>query len=507
MKSISFLGSQGFVGVGFLSLFLGSQSALSQVTTTAPAVGFAQPAATANWFENSLNEIQRSLAALIPELRGFSSHPSVQAAIGQLYQVEADSRTLAERTRRGEPYESVSAAYQQLNTRWRDASYRLRAGGEISPRLTQQLNGVDDRFREIDRRLGLAPPIDRVRIRDLMIVTLTYMDALFDDIRLSQGYTASAESLLSQGRLLRERLRQESYRIDQADHNELVNRFMGFVQQWRPYGLSLHQLNDVHINQRLESIRRQGDEVMATLRVPAAADRQELVWLVDRLPGELRGLADQLGRWGTYRLTNDQFRFMETCVALAERARRLSAEVHRSGSSPAARELFREMNGQWGQALQSMVGVDPNSGLQPSLAQVNSIFVSLADQLRVLTGTERSDLLNLAAALEASAETFQIDVQRFARLLEPPAFRQSLTTTSDQFLASTRQFHRQISQRADQRAIATTAHLMESQWNTLTQLMNDLSGRGLAAARTELIFTNYRELQPLVMQATTTLGY
>lgn len=480
----------------------------SAPTASAQTAGtvFAQPASSSNWFENTLGEIQRSLGALIPELRGYHSHLAVQSAIGQLYQVEADSRALAERTRRGEAYESVAAAYQQLNTRWRDAAYRLRSGGEIAPQLTQRLNGLDENFRSIDRRLGLSPPIDRVRLRDLMIVTLTYMDALFDDIRLSQGYTPTAESLLSQGRLLRERLRQESYRMDQADHDEIVNRFMGFVQQWRPYNHSLQQLNNVHINQRLESIRRQGEEVMATLRIPAAADRNDLLWVAERLPGELRALSDQLANWGTYRLTNNQFRFMETCVALAERARRLAQEVGRSGASPAAQDLFREMNQRWVESLQSMIAIDPASGLQASLAQVNSTFTSLGELLRVQTGTGRTELLNLAASLEASAENFQIDVQRFARQIEPLAYRQALTAASDHFYATARRFHSQIAQRTDQSALAATVRQLESQWNALTPLVNDLSGRGLASARAELIFTNYRELQPLVMQATTILG-
>src|SRR5690606_25284181 len=139
----------------------------------------------------------------------------------------------------------------------------------------------------------------------------TYMDALFDDIRLVEGYSAQSEALLSQGRLLRERLRQESYRMESAEFDEIVSRFTEFVQVWRGYAQSLHQLNDPHIHRRLESIRRQGEEVYATLRIQPAPDRTELAFLTERLPNELNALADQVNRWGATQLTRDQFRFVE----------------------------------------------------------------------------------------------------------------------------------------------------------------------------------------------------
>jgi len=458
-------------------------------------------AQNANWFVDSLGQINSSLGVLIPELRRHTTSPAVRASIGQLYQVESESGLLVDRTRRGESYETVAAAYQQLDTHWRDAAFRLRSGGEITPDITRKMNDLDNAFRAIDRRLGLSPPIDRVRLRDLMIVTLTYMDAMFDDIRLSQGYSAQSESLLIQGRLLRERLRQESYRMEGADFNEIVASFTEFVRVWRTYAQSLHQLNDPHIHRRLESIRRQGEEVFTTLRIPAAPDRNELILLTQRLPVELNSLADQVSRWGANRLTRDQFRFVETCKALSERARRLATEVGRGGVTTTAQSMFTEIDKTWNEGLRLMSTVDPSSGLQTSLARVNTIFTALQDLLGTGSWRGRAELLTLAASIEASAETFNIDIQRFKRLMEPVAFRSSIGTTSDQFYAAAQQFHRQISEGTDDRTIAITAKLLVDRWNELTRLVNELPARGLATARAELIYTNYRELQPLVTQA------
>ena len=475
--------------------------ATAMVAASAPLAG----AQSANWFVDSMTQIHSSIGLLIPELRRHTTMPAVRGAIGQFYDLETESSSLVNRTRRGESYDSVAAAYQQLDTRWRDAAFRLRAGGEITPEVTRRLNELDNAFRTIDRRLGLSPPIDRVRLRDLMIVTLTYMDAMFDDIRLSQGYSAQSEALLVQGRLLREKLRQESYRMEGAEFDEIVGSFTEFVRLWRTYAQALHQLNDPHIHRRLESIRRQGEEVFATLRIPAAPDRNELLLLTQRLPVELNSLADQVSRWGSNRLTRDQFRFVETCRALSERSRRLATEVGRGGVTSTAQSMFREIDATWNEGIRLMATVDPASGLQASLARVNTIFTALHDFLGTGSWRGRAELLTLAASIEASAETFNIDIQRFRRLMEPLTFRNSIGTSSDQFYAAAQQFHRQISEGTDDRTIAAAAKLLVDRWNELTRLVNGLPSSGLAAARAELIYTNYRELQPLVTQASAML--
>lgn len=458
-------------------------------------------AQSANWFVDSLGQANAALAALLPELRRQATNPAVREVIGALNQLEIDSSALVTRTRRGESYESVAANYQQLDTRWRDASFRLRTGGEITPSITAELNRIDSVFRTIDRKLGLSPPIDRVRLRDLMIVTLTYMDAMFDDIRLAQGFSAQAESLLSQGRLLRERLRQESYRMEAASFDDIVSSFTEFVRAWRTYAHSLQQLNDPHIHRRLESIRRQGEEVYATLRIQPAPDRSELAFITGRLPAELTALAEQVNRWGADRMTRDQFRFVETCRALAERARRLAMDVQRTGPTPAARTLFTEMHMTWNEGLRLMASVDSRSGLQASLAQVSTHFNEIRDLLGTGSWRSHAELLQVAVALEASAEMFNIDVQRMKRLMEPVAYRNSIGSVSEAFYDSAKELHRQVGQAADERSTSATAQLLVQRWNELTPLINQLPQRGLAPPRSELIMTNYRELQPLVAQA------
>lgn len=462
----------------------------------------AQPA---NWFVDTLQEATAGLVMLLPELQRAGPQAASWELIPKLRQIEADVAVLIARTRRGEPYEAVAAAYQDLDLRWRDASFRLRSAGSLSASANSQVGRIDSVFRTIDRRLGLQPPIDRVRLRDLMIVTLTYMDAMFDDIRLSQGYSQQSEDWLLQGRVLRERLRQESYRMDSSEYDDIVASFTEFVVAWRGYAQGLHQLNDPHIHRRLESIRRQGEEVFATLRIPAAMDQAELVIATRRLPADLNRLADQVGNWGAERLSADQFRFRETCRTLARQADELAVEVKRSGVSPAAQRQFLQMDQAWREGLRLMASVDPRSGVQPLLAQVNTSFREVRDLLGTSSWRNQAEVLALVASLDANSEQFTTNLQRFQRLLEPAAYRDRLGVAAQNFHQTAKTLHRQVGEIGDPQQASETTKLLVRQWNELTPLVNELPSRGMPAARTEWLLTPYRELYPLVTQASTLL--
>jgi hypothetical protein len=459
-----------------------------------------------NWFLTSITLFRDDVNRLIPELqRAAKTTPAVRALVADIYQVGAETDSLYTRTRSGEPGNSLYAAYQQVDMRWRDVSYRLRATGALEPQVTSIIDAIDATTRTIDQRLGIAPPIDRVRLRDMMIVALTFMDALFDDIRLAPQAFNQSESLLRDGRILRERLRQESSKIDRADYNEVVASFTEFVQLWRTYGLRLYQLNDSHINQRLESIRRQGDEVYASLRIPAANDRRQVQFAGQRLSASLLSLQEQLATWGIKRLPVEQRQFVDTVRVLADRSRQLNSELSRGSNSTAAGDILSEMDSAWTAGLRSMRAVDPASGLQLSLAQVDALFTEMKDLLQIGNPQGQQNLLNVAASLEATTDDFNIDVQRYKRYLTPTTYRDSLAEISDDMFAASRDLHRLLDNRGDSReATRLTQRIIEC-WQQLTPMLNEITQHGLTQSRAEQLFEDYRQIQPLLAQAASTL--
>jgi len=460
----------------------------------------------ASWFPNSLSVFRDDINRLIPELQSAArTTPLLRDLIADAYQVSAEADSLYNRTRSGEQLNSVFAAYQQVDVRWRDVSYRLRATNSLDSRITSLLDSIDASTRTIDQRLGIAPPIDRVRLRDMMIVTLTFMDALFDDIRLAPLAFNQSDALLRDGRILRERLRQESSKIDRGDYNDVVASFTEFVQLWRAYGARLYQLNDAHVNQRLDSIRRQGEDVYASLRIPAATDRRQVQFAGQRLTASLLTLQDQLVRWGTNRLPADQLRFTDTVRVLVNRSRQFETELTRGSASSSAVAILTEMDGTWTAGLRSMRAVDPASGLQLSLAQVDALFTEMKDLLQVGNFQGQENLLNVAASLEATSDDFNIDVQRYKRYLTPTQYRDSLAEISDDMFAASRDLHRLLDNRGDSREAARLTQRIVERWQQLTPLLNELTQHGLTQSRAEQVFEGYRQIQPLLAQAASAL--
>jgi len=460
----------------------------------------------ANWFLDSLASIRDNVGRLIPELQRYAmSFPQARQVIGDVYQIEAEANSLHARTRNGESIQSIFAGYQQMDVRWQDVSYRLRASGSLDSRLLSLVNAIDNSFQTIDSQLNVKPPIDRVRLRDLMIVTLTFMDAMFDDIRLSPNAFNQAETLIRDGRILRERLRQESYKIDRADYDEVVSSYTGFVNQWRGYATRLYSLNDAHVNQRLDSIRRQGDEVYASLRIQAASDRKAMQFAGQRLTASLVALQDQLIRWGTSRLPADQLRFSDTVRGLIDRSQRLESELSRGSALTNASLIFTEMDRLWTDGLRSMRAVDARSGLQAPLVQVDVIFAELRDMLQVGPWQSQSDLLNVAASLEAAADDFNIDVQRYKRYLTPNQFRDSLSEISDDIFDSSRDLHRMLDENKDFREASRMAQRIVERWQQLTPMLGEVTQRGLSQSRTDQLYEGYRQMQPLVAQTASLL--
>ncbi|MGV3485164.1 MAG: hypothetical protein ACO1RT_12165 [Planctomycetaceae bacterium] len=475
-------------------------------TPAAGALSRSSESLPANWFLDTLASIRDNVGRLIPELQRYSvSVPAAREVIGDIYQINADASSLYSRTRNGEPIESIFAAYQQVDVRWRDVSYRLRASGSLDARLASLVSAIDSSFQTIDRRLNLTPPIDRVRLRDLMIVTLTYMDAMFDDIRLSPGAFTQADALIRDGRILRERLRQESYKIDRADYDEVVASYAEFVRQWRTYAARLYALNDAHVNQRLDSIRRQGDEVYASLRIQAATDRRQMQYAGQRLTAALLELQDELVRWGVNRLPSDQVRFVDTVRILVDRSQYLEAELSRGSAIANASSQFAEMDHIWTEGLRSMRAVDARSGLQTSLVKVDVIFAEMRDLLQTGPWQGQSELLSTVASLEAATDDFNNDVQRYKRYLNPVSFRDSLSNVSDELYDISRDLHRTLDERSDMREASRLAQQLVDRWQQLSPMLGELPTRGLSPSRTELLYEDYRLMQPLVAKAASML--
>ena len=152
-----------------------------------------------------------------------------------------------------------------------------------------------------------------------------------------------------------------------------------------------------------------------------------------------------------------------------------------------------------------MRAVDPTSGLQFSLAQVDALIAEMKDLLQVGNFQGEENLLNVVASLETTTDDFNNDVQRYKRYLTPTQFRDSMAEISDEMFDASRDLHRLLDNRGDSREATRLTQQIIERWQQLTPMLNELTQHGLTQSRSEQLFENYRQIQPLLAQAASTL--
>ncbi len=104
-----------------------------------------------------------------------------------------------------------------------------------------------------------------------------------------------------------------------------------------------------------------------------------------------------------------------------------------------------------------MRAVDPRSGLPTLLVQVDALFTEMRSLLSATgmtsTGTQSIPvgLLDSIVAFEAAADDFNIDVQRYKKLLQPAQYRDALSQNSDELYRLAQVLHDQLQQQRDTR--------------------------------------------------------
>ncbi len=104
-------------------------------------------------------------------------------------------------------------------------------------------------------------------------------------------------------------------------------------------------------------------------------------------------------------------------------------------------------------------------------------------------------LLDNVVAFEAAADDFNIDVQRYKRLLQPAQYRDALSQNSDELYRLAQVLHDQLQQQRDIGQAKQTAQQLVTVWQQLAVQLNEISQRGLSQARTEALYESYRQMQ------------
>ena len=381
-------------------------------------------------FAGTLSEFSREIGILISDLQPFAgSHPEIRPILPAAYAVSSEAGVLLRACDGKSSLDPIVPAYASLDSQWRSLSFQLRATPGLSDKMMSHVRKCDQAISSMGRQAGVAPQMDRHALHDKMIVAATYMQALLDDVQVSDLPRREAHRFAHDGRLLRQELLRTADEAELIGYEEVVTRFNEFAVHWRSYSDPIRRLGNPHFNQRLDRIAQCGEETYALLWMRPPVSSVDLAASAARLKRTSSQMMDQLTLRALASLDRLERDLVEQGTrAMYTEAKHLDDAIGRGADSAELREHFVEYDRAWVSArepLSKMRRVD--AGLIEAIDRDCQVMRrALGVQSAGPAPIRTDELLGIAASLEGSAEYFKSDIQRYERYLTPAGFRRSI---------------------------------------------------------------------------------
>jgi hypothetical protein len=455
-------------------------------------------------FAQNLVNFNGSIDPLVRELRtNAPQNPAIRAILPEAYQVAADSRALLQRCDGLSSLDPIVQPYSELDARWRQLSFRLRALDGLSSQCTSGIRSCDKMVGTLSRQLKVQPQFDRHELHDLMIVAATHMQSLLDDLELARISQQDATRLKHDCRLLRQRLLGEADRVDETTYEDVVTRFTDFASGWGAFSERVYALNDPHLQRRLDRIRECGDQTYGVLWLPPPYNAATLTASAHRLEESSAQILDQLTIRSMVSLSpQDQVRILESSRRMYNQSREFEQATKQGAPRNDLQGRFASIDKDWSylrSKYQQMRAIN-----RATLASINQECDSIRGALGMTTAAgptiRHEELVQVAAALEGSSEYLDADIHRYERYLKPDSFRKSIVEASHEFHHHAKQLHAELSARADIGKLQREAEHMLDGWQQLTKDLSHAESHGLSASRTQNLLRAQQEIVPMVAQ-------
>ena len=453
-------------------------------------------------FAQHLVNFNGAIAPLVQEMRsGAAANAAIRGLLPDAYQVAADTRALLQRCDGLSALDPVIDPYSEFDARWRQLSFRLRSLDGLSSQCTSGIRSCDQLISKMSRHLNIQPQFDRHALHDLMLKAATYMQCMIDDLQVAQLPPRDVQQLTHDCRLLRQRLLAEADRVGDTTYGDVVTRFTDFVSRWGEFSQRVYACNDPHLQLRLDRIRECGDETYAVLWMPPPYNAGTLTASAQRLQQSCGEVLDQLTLRSMVSLSpRDQTRVLETSHRLYQTSEAFVQATTRGASRGDLRNRFGKFDEDWAYLRPifyklARINRGTLSGIDHECSHIRSALGMTAASGPVVV---QEELVQIAAALEGSAENLDADVNRYERYLQPASYRKSVVGASHEFLGHARQLHAALSNRADLRTLQLEAEHMLDGWQQLSKDISHIESHGLSAGRAYNLQRDQQDLVPLV---------
>jgi hypothetical protein len=460
-------------------------------------------------FAESLSGFSKEIGFLISDLQPFAAdHPEIRPILPAVYQVSSDAAALLRACNGLSRVDPIVDRYAALDSRWRTLSFQLRSTPSLTAEMQSHVRACDRLISGLGRQVGVSPQMDRHGLHDKMIIAATYMQAMLDDLQVSNLPASAVHEWSHDGRLLRQELLRTADEVEQITYEDITTRFNDFALRWRNYSAPIRQTGNPHLNQRLDRIGQCADETYALLWLQPPVSTVDLAASVARLKVTTSQLMDQL----TLRALASLDRIPRDAVedgtrAMYREARHLDESMRAGGDTRELREHFVEYDRAWMTTRQSLSQMDRING--SLIAAIDRDCQYLRRALRVeATGpvpVRMDELVGLAASLEGSAEYFKADIQRYENYLSPAGFRRSITRAADDFHNASKRLHAGLFENRDLRLLSRDSEKLVDAWQRLSDDVAQLRTHGLTGRRAMNLENASRDLAPLVAKVSAAL--
>ena len=459
-------------------------------------------------YARELSGFAGNYGRLVQELRvAAPRNAAIRAALPSVYEVSATCDGIFDRIEGASSLAAFEDAHRLLDNRYRQVAFRLRSIDGLSDSCTDLVRKCDATCTTMLGQHGFEPQFDRRALHDVMISASAYIQALVDDLELTELERGQCRQLTHDARLFQQRLVVAGRQIPDMTYDQCVARFNDFATRWRAYSERVYALDNPYLSRKLDRISECGDQVYGLLWMPAPHSIEEVAGIAHRIAFNLNSISQSLSFFALVKLSpQEQTRMLTAMRELSRLANELEARSQRNAGRRELRDMFADFDRTWC-SIQPQLGEIPaiRTGLiaetERGCRQLRDIFGISGDYFAAVP---LADLVGTAAALEGASEVLDRTINNYDQYLQPSSYRRDVVDTTRSFLRHAREVHELISRTE---RLNNPDHLEElreeaeellEDWRDLDRNLANVQLRGLSASRAANLRRAQEQVIPLL---------
>ncbi len=411
-----------------------------------------------------------------------------------------------EKSQRIQDLALLAEEYCDLDCQWRELSFRLqqlRGLDATSLTFIRQLNGSCD---DLCRLLELRPQFDREAVFRMAIETTTHLTTLLEDIQLELGGLNEAAALVRECRGLAEQCRRLGRLANDAAYDDLITRYSTFVSDWRRYAVKLYPYQNRYCDRGIRRIRSCNQQVFERLWTPLGIDRDYLRYVSQSLAEEVDALFDKMTVKSLVKIPPaDQQAVLQLARDLYGQCEIYCECVRNNSPLNDLMTHYMQIDNQW-RSLDRHLTVMTSLSVVSSRRLITAYGLELCDLLRVPAQLDRERAIQLAAALEASAEHLRYEMRRYARYYSSVAFRNQAYQRSDAFYVQAKNLHLHLQSGSSLTDVRSSCEGAVTAWEQFSATITAMPAQGLSHSRCQELDQSREEVLPVVAELAAALG-